>query len=102
MPDTRTGLIESSRRLLEIAAQESAREDITGAEMQALYGVIKNTNTLLGSYTITETVPELREGARGASTELQRAMWFLEDAWLRRYSAQPIENIVPLPLRRVS
>lgn len=102
MPETRTGLIEASRVLLEIAAKEAAHEDLTGDEMQALYGVIKQTNTILHSYTITKTMPELRDGARNAAAELQRAMWFLEDAWLRRYSAQPIENIVPLPLRRTA
>lgn len=102
MPDTRNSLIEASRRLLEIAAKEPAREDLTGSEMQALYGVIKSANTLLDGYTVTKTVPELREGARCASAEMQRAMWFLEDAWLQRYAAQPIENIVPLPLRRIA
>lgn len=102
MPDGRTGLIEAARLLLEIASKEPAAEDFTGTEMQALYGVIKSTNTILQSYTITKTVPELRQGAQNAGAEMQRAMWFLEDAWLQRYSRQPIENIVPLPLRRTA
>jgi hypothetical protein len=102
MPETRTGLIEASRILLETAAKEEPREDLTGDEMQAVYGVIKQMNAILQSYTITKTVPELRQGAQCASAEMQRAMWFLEDAWLRRYSAQPIQNIVPLPLRRTA
>jgi hypothetical protein len=102
MSNGRTGLIEAARLLLEIASKEPATEDVTGDEIQALYGVLKNTNTILHGYTITKTVPELRDGARCAAAEMQRGMWFLEDAWLKRYSRQPIENIVPIPLRRVS
>lgn len=102
MPDSRPGLIEAARVLLEIAAKQPAHEDLTGAEMQALYGVVKQCNVLLQSYTITKTVPELREGARQASAELQRGMWFLEDAWLQRYSREPIGTIIPIPLRRTA
>lgn len=104
MPNSRPrpGLIEAARVLLEIAAHEPAREDLNGDEIAALYGVIKQTTTLLQSYTVTDTVPELREGARQAAAEQQRAMWFLEDAWLCRYARTPIDNIVPLPLRRTA
>lgn len=99
MPNSRTGLIEAARILLETASKEPVSEDLTGDEMKALYGVLKNTNILLQSYTVTKT-PELREGSRSSSVEVQRAMWILEEAWLQRYSRSPVQNIVPMPLRR--
>lgn len=103
MPETlRPSLIEAAHLLLEGAIHQPAREDYDGSEIQALYKVLRDTRKLLLEYGVGETVPELREGAQSAATHLQRGQWLIEGAWLERYSAMPLRNVVSMPIQRAS
>jgi len=98
----RPSLIEAAHLLLQSALTLPAREDFRGDEITALYKVIRDTRELLLGYGVGETVPELRDGAHSAAAHLQRGEWLIEGAWLERYSAQPLRNVISMPIQRAS
>jgi hypothetical protein len=101
MPDTqpRAALVEGARVILQIAAQQPARADLTADEFRALYGVLKGTRDILLSYTVVKNTPELRAGAKAAGAKVQGALWVLESSWLDRYTITA-SNVTPFPLGR--